>query len=44
MVEEGKVLRESQTGFRGKRCTRDHIFVLNSLIIIGFKRKEGNCI
>ena len=39
-VEEGKILRESQAGFRGKRSTRDHIIVLNSLINNRMK-KEG---
>lgn len=36
--KEGK-LRESQAGFRGKRGTRDHIFVLNSLIGNTLKRE-----
>ena len=40
-VEEGKILRESQAGFRGKRGTRDHIFVLNSLINNRIKKKGG---
>ena len=40
-VEEGKILRESQAGFRGKRGTRDHIFVLNSSINNRIKEKGG---
>ena len=38
---EGKILRESQAGFRGKRGTRDHIFVLNSLINDRIQKKGG---
>lgn len=30
-LEKKKILKESQAGFRRKRSTRDHIFVLNSL-------------
>lgn len=32
MVRERNKLRESQAGFREKKGTRDHIFVLNALI------------
>ena len=40
-VEEGKILRQSQAGFRGKRGTRNHIFVLNLLINTRIKKKRG---
>ena len=40
-VEKNKILKESQAGFRGRRGTRDHIFVLNSLIGSKLKREGG---
>lgn len=40
MEEKGKI-GESQAGFRKARGTRDHIFVLNSLIGNKLKRKKG---
>lgn len=40
-VEEGKILEESQAGFRRRRGTRDHIFVLNTLINRKLKIKRG---
>lgn len=43
-VEGEKILRESQTGFRKGRGTRDHIFVLNTLINKQLKTKEGGII
>ncbi|OXU19587.1 hypothetical protein TSAR_013439 [Trichomalopsis sarcophagae] len=39
--ERNKVIRESQAGFRGKRGTRDHLFVINSLIGNKLKIKGG---
>lgn len=38
-LEEKKLLTESQAGFRKNRATRDHIFVLNSLIGNRLRRK-----
>ena len=38
--KKNKITRESQAGFRGARGTRDHIFVLNS-IINNKVRKKG---
>lgn len=40
-IEKKKVLRESQAGFRMKRGTRDHVFVLNSIINNRLKKKGG---
>ncbi|CAD6208669.1 GSCOCG00012752001-RA-CDS, partial [Cotesia congregata] len=40
-VENNNILNESQAGFRRKRGTRDHIFVLNSLINGRLRRKRG---
>ena len=40
-TEEKKVYRESQAGFRGKKGTRDQIFVLNSLIGNKLKNPGG---
>lgn len=40
-LEKNKLIKESQAGFRGKRGTRDHIFVLNSIIGNKIKRKGG---
>ena len=40
-LEEKRILRDSQVGFRGKRGTRDHICVLNSLINNRIKKKGG---
>lgn len=39
LVEKKGKLRESQEGFRKKRETRDHIFVLNSMIRNKLKNK-----
>ena len=40
ITEKGKI-KESQAGFRGERGTRDHIFVLNSIIGNKLKREKG---
>lgn len=40
-IEGNKILRESQAGFRPGRGTRDHVFVLNSLINNKLKNKAG---
>lgn len=40
-VEEEGIIRESQAGFRKGRGTRDHIFVLNTLINKQLKIKGG---
>lgn len=40
-LEENNKLGESQAGFRERRDTRDHVFVLNSLINNRLKRKNG---
>lgn len=40
-IETNGVLKESQAGFRSGRGTRDHVFVLNSLINNQLKKKGG---
>ncbi|XP_034935878.1 uncharacterized protein [Chelonus insularis] len=40
-LDKERSLRESQAGFRKKRGTRDHIFVLNALINNRLKVKRG---
>lgn len=40
-IEENKILKESKAGFRKGRGTRDHIFVLNSVIENRLKEKGG---
>lgn len=40
-IENRKILKESQAGFRKRRGTRDHIFVLNGLINNKLKAKGG---
>ena len=40
-IEENHKIKESQSGFRGKRGTRDYIFTLNSIIRKKLKRKKG---
>lgn len=40
-LEENGKLGESQAGFRAKRSTRDHIFVLHSLINNKLKSRKG---
>jgi hypothetical protein len=39
-AEKEKVLPESQSGFRKKRSTQDHILRINQSIISGFNKKE----
>lgn len=40
-LEKNNKIGESQAGFRKRRGTRNHIFVLNSLINSRIKRKKG---
>lgn len=40
-LEKKGLIRESQAGFREGRSTRDHLFVLNSLINNKLKREGG---
>lgn len=40
-LEKNEKLKESQAGFRKGRGTREHIFVLNSLINNSLKREKG---
>lgn len=40
-VEKEGIIKESQAGFRPKRGTRDHIFVLNALINNRLRKKKG---
>lgn len=40
-IENNSILKETQAGFRKKRSTRDHIFVLNSLINNKLKNQGG---
>ena len=40
-LERNKILKESQAGFREGRSTRDHLFVINSLIGNRLKNKGG---
>lgn len=40
-IEKERILKESQAGFRKRRGTRDHIFVLNGIINNKLKKKGG---
>lgn len=41
-LEEKKCINESQAGYRQKRGTRDHVFVLNALISNRLKQPGVN--